>query len=507
MKNNRDNFKPGGKKPFSRDSRDSGNNRPAGGGNFKRSSGDFKRNDGGGFKRGGGDFKRTDRPFNSDKPRFTDKTDRPDRANRAERNDRNERNDRPDRFNKPYNSNNSGKFGNKPSYSSNSFKRNDGDGGGFKRGGGDFKRNERPFNRPDRGERSERPNRPERNDRTDRNDKNDRSDNFNRFGKKPGFAKFDKPGRFERSDKKFDRKPDRFEKSERADRFNKFEKKPFQNKAEKTPDNENIGVIVSSVEQEDSGMVYGRNAVIELLKSDKSIDKLFVQSGQREGSITMIFAEAVKKSIPIIEVEKGKLDSMINNSAHQGVIALASEKEYCSVDDILQIAEDRNEKPFILIADKIMDPHNLGAIIRTAECAGVHGIVIPKRHAAGVSPIVAKTSAGASIHMAIAKVANIANTIGELKEKGVWIFSSALDLESDDNANANIQEIKDYGDADYNMPLALVVGNEGEGLSSVVIQKSDFLVRIPMLGKVESLNVSCASAVLMYEISRQRKRK
>jgi len=402
----------------------------------------------------------------------------------------------------------------------NSF--NNGRSGDFKRGGGksfDSNRSDRPYS-PDKPKKFDRFDNNKSGDfkRFDKPDRSDRPGRTDRFGGKPDylsknrddnfkkFNKFDKKfDRFDNKDNKFEKKifggkpkfekkiERKFEKFEKSDK--KFEKKSFGD----IPD-----VIVSNVEQEDSGMVYGRNAVLELLKSGKSIDKLFVQSGQREGSITMIFAEAVKKSIPIIEVEKIKLDSMINNSAHQGVIALASEKDYCSVDDILQIAEERNEKPFILIADRIMDPHNLGALIRTAECAGVHGIIIPKRHAAGVSPIVTKTSAGASIYMAIAKVANIANTIEDLKDKGVWTFASALDL---DPNSSDIKEIKDYTDADYDIPVALVVGNEGEGLSPIVIQKSDFLVKIPMLGKIESLNVSCASAVLMYEAARQRKQK
>jgi 23S rRNA (guanosine2251-2'-O)-methyltransferase len=243
-------------------------------------------------------------------------------------------------------------------------------------------------------------------------------------------------------------------------------------------------------------MVYGRNAVLELIKSDKTVDKLYVQSGQREGSITLIVAQAIKKGVPVIEADKPKLDAMINNSAHQGVIALASEKDYCSTDDILAVAEERGEKPFILIADKIMDPHNLGAIIRTAECAGVHGIIIPKRNAAGVSPMVAKTSAGASVHLAIAKVVNIAATLEELKNKGIWIFSAV--------ANSSSDSAVDYFEADYTLPAAIVVGNEGEGLASIIIKNSDFLVQIPMSGKIESLNVSCASAVLLYEAAKQR---
>jgi len=389
------------------------------------------------------------------------------------------------------------------------------------------------FNRFDKPERKDRP---YKNANTDRRPASDGAEKrfekkFDKpFEKKPYEKRFDKP--FEKKpyekkpyEKKFD-KP--FEKKPYEKKFDKpFEKKPFEKnfdnkfdkKFERKPDRpykkppdkpiekiEKPFAAPPVAEQENSGMVYGRNAVIELLKSGKSIDKLFVQSGQREGSITMIFAEAVKKGVPVVEAEKIKLDSMINNTAHQGVIALASEKEYCSVDDILEIAAERNEKPFILIADKIMDPHNLGAIIRTAECAGVHGMIIPKRHAAGVSPIVAKTSAGASIHMAVAKVANIASTIEELKEKNIWVFAAVLEPDSDSDAavdtNANV---KNYDEADYDTPLALVVGNEGEGLAPIIIQKSDFLVRIPMLGEIKSLNVSCASAVLMYEAAKQRK--
>ena len=361
--------------------------------------------------------------------------------------------------------------------------------------------NFRPGNKPQGAPKSGKPgsfnrfDKPERKDRPYKNAKFDRKPAPE--GKTPKFEKYDRPER------KFDRPGNKFGSPER--KFEKFEKNPpkrFENKPVKearTPESE-----IPKVEREDSGMVYGRNAVIELLKSGKPVDKLYVQSGQREGSITKIFSEAVKKGIPVIETEKIRLDSMINNSAHQGVIALASEKDYCSVDDILDIAKQRKEKPFILIADKIMDPHNLGALIRTAECAGVHGIIIPKRNAAGVSPIVAKTSAGASIYMAIAKVANIASTIEELKTKNIWVFASVSD--EDVGSEADDERFKDYDAADYDAPMAIVVGNEGEGLSPIVLQKSDFLIRIPMFGEIKSLNVSCASAVLVYEASRQRKR-
>ena len=327
--------------------------------------------------------------------------------------------------------------------------------------------------------------------KTDRRDFSPKKKPFSKDGgnRSGSFGKFEKPGR-----------PGGFAKPAKPGYARKPERpaKPKEAVKEAPP---------PAAEAEDSGMVYGRNAVLELLKSGRPIDKLFVQSGAREGSITVIFAEALKKSIPVIETEKAKLDSMIKNSAHQGVIAMASAKEYCQIGDILKIAEARREKPFILIADKIMDPHNLGAIIRTAECAGVHGIIIPRRNAAGVSPIVAKISAGASVHMAIAKVPNIAAAVEELKQKGIWIFASALDAGGDGKNPGESSPLSDYCEMDYDIPLCLAVGNEGEGLSPLVLQKSDFLVKIPMAGKIGSLNVSCACAVFMYEISRQRKRK
>ena len=277
--------------------------------------------------------------------------------------------------------------------------------------------------------------------------------------------------------------------------------KPVQNKYDDRVENKKS--VTFEDMRETGSMTFGRNAVIELLKSEKTIDKIFVQSNQREGSITLIAAEAIKKAIPVIEVEKAKLDNMVNSSAHQGVVALTSEIEYCSVDDIIDFAESKNEKPFILIADKIMDAQNLGAIIRTAECSGVHGIIIPKRHAAGVSSVVNKISAGAVFHIKIAKVSNITLVAEDLKKRGVWIFASTSDIPGNDKSK---KEIINYCDADYNLPLCLIVGNEGDGLSPIILQKSDFLINIPMYGKIESLNVSCAAAVLLYEIKNKRLR-
>ena len=247
-------------------------------------------------------------------------------------------------------------------------------------------------------------------------------------------------------------------------------------------------------EQElDEGIVVGRNAVRELLKSGRTIDKIFVQRGEREGSIVVIVAEAVSAKIPVVEVDKAKLDSMSGFAHHQGVVAMAAQKEYCSVDDILDIAKERGEKPLIVISDGISDPHNLGALIRCAEGVGAHGIIIPKRRAVGLTPVVTKASAGAIEHMAIAKVPNIAACIEELKEKGVWVFAA----EAGGTA---------YYDTDLNCACALVFGSEGEGVSRLVKERSDAIISIPMYGKVNSFNVSTAAAIILAEASRQQRK-
>lgn len=240
----------------------------------------------------------------------------------------------------------------------------------------------------------------------------------------------------------------------------------------------------------ENGAVSGRNAVKELLKNGRPVDKLFVQKGEREGSIVVLVAMAIERGIPVVEAERQKLDILSGYTVHQGVVAMAAEKEYCTVDDILEIARERGEKPFILIADEIMDPHNLGALIRSADGAGVHGVIITKRRAVGISPTVSKAAAGATEHMAIARVANIINTIEQLKKAGVWIFAT-------DSSG------KPYFQTDFNTPCALILGNEGNGISPSIKAKSDFLVSVPMRGKVESLNVSGAGAVIMFEAARQ----
>ena len=246
--------------------------------------------------------------------------------------------------------------------------------------------------------------------------------------------------------------------------------------------------VPSSAEEDEKvheGLVIGRNAVRELLRSGRAVDKLLVQRGEREGSIVVLVAEAVEMHIPVIEVEKVKLDSMSCGTPHQGVIAMAAEKEYSTVDDILDIARERGEKPLIVISDGICDPYNLGALIRCAEGAGAHGLIIPKRRNAGLTPVVSKASAGAIEHLAVAKVSNIAATVEELKKKGVWVFA----------AEAGGQM---YYDTDFDLPAAIVFGSEANAVSQLVKNCCDMTVSIPMYGKVNSLNVSTAAAVILY---------
>ncbi|WP_347499786.1 23S rRNA (guanosine(2251)-2'-O)-methyltransferase RlmB [Proteiniborus sp. DW1] len=242
----------------------------------------------------------------------------------------------------------------------------------------------------------------------------------------------------------------------------------------------------------EEGYVEGRNPVIEAIKSGREIDKILIAKGSEQGSIQKIIGMAKEKRIVIQYVEKAKLDAMSETKAHQGVIALVTPYSYKTVDDIMKAAEDKNEDPFIIILDEIEDPHNLGAIIRTAECAGAHGVIIPKRRAVGLTPVVIKASAGAVEYMNIAKVSNIASTIEELKERGVWIYGADMDGE------------QDYFNRDLSGPIAIVIGSEGKGIGRLIREKCDFLVKIPMNGKISSLNASVAASVMMYEVLRQR---
>lgn len=236
--------------------------------------------------------------------------------------------------------------------------------------------------------------------------------------------------------------------------------------------------------------VVGRNPVLEILKTDKEIEKLYILKGELQGSINKIIGIAKDRNIVIQQVDKNKLDSLSEGNAHQGVVALVTSYTYVDIDDILNKAKEKEEPPFVVILDGLEDPHNLGSIIRTAECAGVHGIIIPKRRSAAVNQTVYKSSAGAVEHMLVAKVNNIVNAIEELKEKGLWIYGA-------DMTGA------DYYKTSLNGGVALVIGNEGKGISRLVKEKCDVLVKIPMLGKVSSLNASNAASILMYEVVRQ----
>lgn len=240
------------------------------------------------------------------------------------------------------------------------------------------------------------------------------------------------------------------------------------------------------------GAVVGRNALRELLASGRDIDKIFVLRGEREGSITLLVAKAIERGIPVVEVERAKLDTLSGGGNHQGVVALAAQKEYSTIEEIIEIANSRGESPFVIILDGVEDPHNLGAIIRSADVFGAHGIIIPKRRASGITPVVEKASAGALEHMAVAKVTNITDAIKKLKEYGLWIY--AAEVGGDDYSSV------DYGKG----PIGVVLGSEGYGTSRLVLENCDFKVSIPNFGHVNSLNVSCAAAVVLAEIAKQR---
>lgn len=244
-------------------------------------------------------------------------------------------------------------------------------------------------------------------------------------------------------------------------------------------------------DRQNTDLIIGRNAVSEALRSERAIDTLLVVKGERNGSVGRIIAECREKKIVIKEVDKKKLDFMCGQGNHQGVAAYAAAHEYAEVEDILALAEERGEAPFIIICDGIEDPHNLGAIIRTAETSGAHGIIIPKRRNASLTWAVGKASAGAVEYMPVARVGNLASLIDELKEKGIWIYSADMDGQS-------------WCETDYSGGVALVVGSEGNGVSRLIREKSDFIVSLPMRGKITSLNASVAAGILMYEVSRQR---
>ena len=238
--------------------------------------------------------------------------------------------------------------------------------------------------------------------------------------------------------------------------------------------------------------IEGRNAVLELLESDRDINKIYISDGEKHGSINKIIALAKQKKVIINEVSKAKLNQMAQTENNQGVIAIVPPFNYCEIEDIIELAKSKKEKPFILILDGLEDPHNLGSIIRTAETAGVHGIIIPKRRAVGVNSTVAKVSAGAVEYMKIARVNNINDAIKYLKENDVWIYGT--DMNSD----------KFYFEEDFTSGVGIVIGSEGFGMSKLVKENCDFLIKIPMRGKITSLNASVSAGIVMYEVVKQR---
>lgn len=260
------------------------------------------------------------------------------------------------------------------------------------------------------------------------------------------------------------------------------------NKTDKINKTENI----SEEKPSDELIVFGRNPVYEAIVSERCIDKLFVLKGERQGSIVKILGLAKEKQIVISEVEKQKLDMLSMGGVHQGVVCYCSAKEYSTIDDMLDLAKSKNQDPFIIICDEINDPHNLGAIIRTANAVCAHGVIIPKRRSVGLSSVVSKSAAGALEYVKVARVPNLVSAIEELKQKGLWIYGA--DIEGKDI----------YFNSNLKGSIALVIGSEGQGMSRLVKSKCDVLLRIPMLGEITSLNASVAGSVLMYEVVRQR---
>ena len=246
------------------------------------------------------------------------------------------------------------------------------------------------------------------------------------------------------------------------------------------------------MENSNNNIICGRNPVLEALRSGREIDRLFVAHGTGGGSVTAIIAKCRAKGILIKEISPQKLDYYCGGANHQGVAVMFASQEYATVDDMFALAETRGEKPFLIICDEIEDPHNLGAIIRTAEATGVHGVIIPERRSASLNATVAKAACGALEYVPVARVTNIANTIDALKERGVWVFGADMDGD-------------DYTKTDFDTPCALVIGNEGKGIGALTAKKCDAILSLPMLGKIISLNASVAAGILMYEVVRSRK--
>ncbi len=241
-----------------------------------------------------------------------------------------------------------------------------------------------------------------------------------------------------------------------------------------------------------SNIICGRNPVLEAVRSGREIDRLLIAHGISGGSVTAIIAKCKAKGVLIKEISPQKLDYYCGGANHQGVAVMLASQEYSTVDDIMSLADSRNEKPFIIICDGLEDPHNLGAVIRTAEATGVHGVIIPERRSASLNATVAKAACGALEYVPVARVTNIASTIDMLKERGVWVFGADMDGE-------------DYTKTDFDVPCAIVIGNEGKGIGTLTAKKCDKIISLPMLGKINSLNASVAAGILMYEAVRKRR--
>lgn len=246
-----------------------------------------------------------------------------------------------------------------------------------------------------------------------------------------------------------------------------------------------------NLDNQRNDIIAGRNPVMEAIRSGRSIESILVAKGERSGSVVAIIAKAKQKNIPVKDVDSKKLDFLAKGVNHQGIVAQCAVKEYSTLEEIFALAEERGESPFIIVLDKIEDPHNLGAIIRTAECAGAHGVIIPERRSAGLSYTVEKTSAGALEYMPVVRVKNISAVLQKLKDKSIWVYGADMDGEH-------------YKKVNFDGAVALVIGNEGKGISPLVAKDCDVIVSLPMKGKINSLNASVAAGILMYEIADKR---
>ena len=243
--------------------------------------------------------------------------------------------------------------------------------------------------------------------------------------------------------------------------------------------------------EQEGGVIAGRNAVAEALRGGRAIDSLYVARGERSGSAGALIAQARRRGIPVKEVDPRKLDHLCFGTAHQGIAAVAAAKEYASLDDLFRLAEERGEPPFLIVADGLEDPHNLGAVLRVAECAGAHGVILPERRSAGLTPAAGKASAGALEYVPVARATNLVSALEELKRRGVWIYAADMDGQP-------------WCGLDYTGPVAVVIGSEGFGVGRLVKEKSDFVISLPIRGKINSLNASVACGIICYEVARQR---